>query len=320
MPRSGTTDQEFAAIWEQCGGSATEVAERLGITLRGVFARRRKIEKKLSTRLIGQRLWDGAVTKLNYRQIIDKIQGPVLIFSDLHAWPGDYSPAFFACLKLIKELKPRLIINNGDAFDGATISRHPPMGYLDLPSVEEELKHCQDLLRQIEGAARKGTPLIWNAGNHDNRFTARLATHAPEFARIHGCDLKDHFPAWTWGWSCVINPGTKGETMIKHRWHNGAHASYNNALKSGVNIVTGHTHHLKAVPITDYRGRRWGIETGTLSPIGLEAGDKFSYAEDNPANACQGFVILHYDKDGKMLPPELVETIEGKVYWRGSEV
>jgi hypothetical protein len=108
--------------------------------------------------------------------------------------------------------------------------------------------------------------------------------------------------------------------MVKHRWHNGTHAAWNNALKSGINIVTGHTHQLRAVPVSDMRGRRWGCETGTLSPIGLEAGHKFSYAEDSPSQSCQGFVILHYNEDYSMLPPELVETINGSVYWRGKRI
>jgi hypothetical protein len=292
----------------------------LDITVRGVYARRRKIEKKENLILPSQTLWGGQVKKIAYRQIMEGVTGPVVIFSDLHAWPGDRSPAFFAMLKVIKQLKPRLIINNGDAFDGATISRHPPMGYLDLPTVEQELSYCQELLKQVEDAAPKGTPLLWCAGNHDNRFTARLAQMAPEFAKIKGVDLRDHFPKWTWGWSCILNPGTVGETMVKHRWHNGVNAAWNNALKSGINIVTGHTHQLKAVPVSDMRGRRWGVETGTLSPIGLEAGDKFSYSEDSPSQSCQGFVILHYDENYRMLPPELVETINDCVYWRGQRI
>jgi len=320
MSRTGLSDQEFITIWNKFNGSATQVAKHLDVTVRGVCSRRRRIEAKLQTNLPSESLWGGKVKKISYRQVSENITGPVVIFSDLHAWPGDRSPAFFACLEVIKKVKPSLIINNGDAFDGATISRHPPMGYLSLPTVEQELAYCQELLTQIERAAPKGCPLIWNAGNHDNRFTARLAQMAPEYAKIKGCDLRDHFPAWTWGWSLVINPGTQGETLVKHRWHNGQHAAFNNVLKSGVNVVTGHTHQLKAVPFTDFRGRRWGVECGTLSPVGLEAGDKFSYAEDNPGGSCQGFVILHYDENYRMLPPELVETIGGSVFWRGQKI
>lgn len=320
MAKPGISDDEFIVLWNKFNGSATNLAKHLNITLRGVFARRRRIEKKKELHLPSERLWGGAIKKISYRQVAEDISGPVVIFSDLHAWPGDRSPAFFALLAVIKKLKPRLIVNNGDAFDGATISRHPPMGYLDLPTVEQELSYCQELLTQIEQAAPRETPLIWNAGNHDNRFTARLAHMAPEFAKIKGCDLRDHFPKWTWGWSLVVNPGTQGETLIKHRWHNGQHAAFNNVLKSGVNVVTGHTHQLKAVPFADLRGRRWGVETGCLSPIGLEAGDKFSYAEDNPSGSCQGFVILHYDETYRMLPPELAETINGSVYFRGQKI
>jgi UDP-2,3-diacylglucosamine pyrophosphatase LpxH len=317
--KTGLSDNEFIQLWNEFG-SATKLAKHLDLNVRGVFQRRRNIEKKKELHLKADTLWGGQVKKINYRQIVENVVGPVVIFSDMHAWPGDRSPAFFALLEVIKKIKPKLIINNGDAFDGATISRHPPAGYLDLPSVEQELSYCQELLKQVENAAPKGTPLLWCAGNHDNRFTARLAQMAPEFAKIKGVDLRDHFPKWTWGWSACLNPGTRGETWVKHRWHNGQHASFNNVLKSGVNIVTGHTHQLKATPFTDYKGRRWGVECGSLSPVGLEAGHKFSYAEDSPSNSCQGFVVLHYTDDGKLLPPELVETIDGSVYWRGAKI
>lgn len=314
MPGPIVDDEEFLALWDRYK-SPEKIAKYIGCNVRAVYARRKRLENKIGQTLKSEH----RRRKENYRQIIENVQGPVVVFSDLHAWPGETSPAFFSLLEIIRTLKPKVIINGGDTFDGARVSRHPPSGFLDLPEVQEELDWAKTLLKQIEDAAPKGSALIWTAGNHDTRFTARLAQQCPEFARVKGFDLKDHFERWTFCWSCVLNPKTPSETWVKHRWHGGIHAAYANH-KSGVNFCTGHTHALEAKPFTDLRGRRWAVQTGTLSPLGVEAGDKFSYGEDNCTQACQGFVLLHFTKDGHLLPPELVENINGEVWWRGEKI
>jgi hypothetical protein len=105
--------------------------------------------------------------------------------------------------------------------------------------------------------------------------------------------------------------------MIKHRYHNGIHATYNNALKAGRSIVTGHLHRLCVTPWGDYNGRRWGVDTGCLAD---PHGPQFAYAEDNPSPHCSGFAVLTFDEDGEMLPPELCEVINGCAYFRGERI
>jgi hypothetical protein len=97
-------------------------------------------------------------------------------------------------------------------------------------------------------------------GNHDARFENRLAANAPQYEQVHGFSLKDHFPAWRPCWA-VWN----GSTVIKHRYKGGVHATHNNTVNSGVNIVTGHLHSLKVTPFDDYNGTRYGVDTGTLA-------------------------------------------------------
>jgi hypothetical protein len=104
--------------------------------------------------------------------------------------------------------------------------------------------------------------------------------------------------------------------MVKHRHHNGIHATYNNTLKGGRTIVTGHLHRLAVTPWADYNGRRWGVDTGTLSdPLSPQ----FDYGENNPTPHTSGFAVLTF-KDGRLLPPELVEVLDGVAYFRGSAV
>jgi hypothetical protein len=243
---------------------------------------------------------------------VEMDDGVIMVASDCHYYPEIISTAHRAFVKLIPELKPRMIVMNGDVFDGASVSRHDPIGWQKLPSVKQELDACQDRLGEIENAS-KSAALHWTWGNHDMRFNTRLAAQAgTAFEGVHGMNLTDHFPRWKFSTSIMVND----HTMIKHRWHNGIHAVYNNTLKSGVSFVTGHLHSLKVTPWTDMGAQktRYGVDTGTMANIDDPA---FEYAEDNHKNWRSGFAVLTFF-NGKLMPPELCEVIsEGLVYFRG---
>jgi hypothetical protein len=237
----------------------------------------------------------------------------IIVFSDAHFWPNEYTTAYRGLLWAIKELKPHAIISNGDAFDGATISRHDPLGWSKTPSVIEELKAVQTHLGEIEEtakAARHNCKLLFTWGNHDTRFANKLASQAPQYREVHGFKLQDHLPAWEFAWS--VWP-TK-DCIIKHRYKNGVHAAHNNTVNAGVSIVTGHLHSLKVTPFADYNGNRYGVDTGTLAePYGAQ----FDYGEGNPLNHRSGFAVLTF-KNGRILWPELVHKwADGQIEFRG---
>lgn len=313
------SDDEFITAWKRLG-SPKAVAQALGLDIRGVYARRTKIEDKHGILL--ETITDNKggrpkvlVPKQGFRAIQDNIKGTVIIGSDGHFWPGERSIAFGAMVELIKDLKPSMIIAGGDSVDGARISRHPPGGWAQMPDVAEELDAVRERHAEIESAAPVGTPLVWTVGNHDARFTARLAQAAPEYMRVKGADLTDHFPSWEFCWSIWLND----HTVVKHRWHQGVHGAYQNALKGGKNIVTGHTHRLQATMWADWNGLRWGIEAGTLSEVTPES-DKFAYGEDCPHNWSQGFCVLTFANDGTLLEPEFCRVINGTAYFRGQQI
>lgn len=313
MANPKCTDEEFIRMWERLR-SASAVAKELDSNLRSVHARRRNIESRYSIVLsaLDPRSPDFFLTypENNVRVKATLDNGYVLVASDCHYFPDIVTTAHRAFVKIIKDIKPKMVVMNGDVFDGASISRHPKMNWGSIPNVKQELEACQERLREIEKAA-KGSVLHWNYGNHDMRFNARLVNQVGDtYQGIYGMDLKDHFPRWKFSTSLMIND----HTMIKHRWHNGVHAVYNNTMKSGVSIVTGHLHSLKVTPWTDYRGTRYGVDTGTLADID---GDQFEYAEDNPKNWRSGFAVLNFI-DGELMPPELCQVVdENHVYFRG---
>lgn len=223
--------------------------------------------------------------------------GTILIGSDAHIWPGPLTTMQRAFLWFAKKHKPDCIVVNGDMFDGASISRFPSIGWEKKPTVQQELEAVQDYLGELLKAS-PNSKRFWPFGNHDARLESRLAAVAPEYAGMQGVHLKDHIPGWAPCWRIDVND----DVVIKHRWASGLHAVYQNALKSGKTMVTGHLHSLKVSPWTDYLGTRWGVDTGTLAE---PYSDQFmNYTEGSPVNWVSGFAVLTF-KNGRLLWPEL---------------
>lgn len=312
------TEAEFVDVWHRCGGSPAAVARELGISERGVYSRRDRMRARGNS--LDTLTGPGGSPKPGWtfdrERRIDIPDGVVVVASDCHYWPGEPSVAHRALLKVIRGVKPRLMVLNGDVFDGGSIGRHDVFGWSDRPSAADELHASQERVGEIELALPKGAERVWNIGNHDLRFERNLASKAPQFANVRGMRLADHFPGWDLVWSTLINPGSSAPVMVKHRIAGGVHAGYNNTLKGGLSIVTGHTHQLEVKPWGDYRGRRWGVQTGTLAD---HHGPQFEYTENSPSPACSGFAVLTF-RDGMLTPPELAEVIDGRCWFRGAIV
>jgi hypothetical protein len=315
------SDEDFINAWKATGGRAAEVAKLLGYTgIPNVYARRRAIEKKgLGARLTSAGdaghcgRGDAGTNPNDYLQrvTVNDFTGTAVVFSDAHYWPDQpASVAHQALVEVVKELRPKLLIGNGDLFDGAKLSRFPRNGWEYQPKVRDELEEAKERLGEIRpGRARR----IRTIGNHCIRFDRHLATHAADMEGIFGTRLADHLPGWEECVSVFVN----GHTMIKHRFNGGVHAAYNNLIKSGTNGITGHTHHLEVKPWGDYNGRRYWAQGGAIAEV---AGPQFGYTEDNPTPWCSGFVVATFDGNGRLMMPELCEVIDGVAWFRGQRV
>jgi hypothetical protein len=270
--KAACTDKEFIELWATLKSGA-KVAKALNLSERNVMQRRRRMELKHGIRLGASdrnaRRFDHLQTAHQHpaKKDLGILNGTIVAFSDAHFWPGIRTTAYCGLLWAIEQLKPQAVINNGDAFDGASISRFPRIGWDSDARIIEELKACEAALGEIEETAKKArhnVRLVWCLGNHDARFENRLAANAPQYEHVKGFSLKDHFPAWQPCWAVWNTQGT----VIKHRFKGGVHATHNNTVNSGVNIVTGHLHSLKVTPFDDYHGTRYGVDTGTLADPG----------------------------------------------------
>ncbi len=303
MAAPSCTDAEFIELYRS-GKSHKQIADALGIAMRSVKSKRRRIEKKHNIALNSERPEGAPYKHLSPVQHLQRYNlgienGTVIVFSDAHFWPGIHTAAYRGLVKLVRELQPRVLINGGDAFDGAQISNHPRIGWDSTPSVIQELKAVEVALGELEEEAN-GASLVWCLGNHDARFENRLAKVAPEFEGIHGFHLKDHFPTWKPCWAMWLND----EVVVKHRYKNGVHATHTNTVSAGISVVTGHLHSLKVTPFSDYRGTRYGVDTGTLAdPYGPQFAN---YTELSPVNWRSGFAVLTFHK-GRLLMPQLAQ-------------
>ena len=312
-PKSRVDEQTFIETFTKLGGEAT--AAKLGMNIRKVHERRRAIEKKHNL-LMYVPTRGGHVQYLDQHQASIQIHvkdGIVLVGSDAHFWPGIHSSAFRAFVSFCQKLNPVAVIMNGDAYDGARVSRWPDGSWTDMghkPTVVQELEATSYGLSEIAKASPQAKHLF-PLGNHDARFEMRLLQQVPEYADVHGTKLKDHFPEWSPCWAVLINK----DVVVKHRFKSGIHAPHNNTMWAGRTILTGHLHSLKVQPLSDYNGTRWGVDTGTLAdPYGPQF---YNYTELNPLNWRAGFAVLTF-RDGKLMWPETVWAhAPDAVQWRG---
>jgi hypothetical protein len=311
MATAACSDEDFIKLFRELG-SPQAVADAIGVTARNVYHRRNSMQKKYGIELLSfsekTRITNVTHEQKIYTQIKD---GIIVVFSDAHYWPGPATVAHKALLAVVSNLKPAIVIANGDVFDGARVSRHDPIYKHETPSAKEEVEACVERMTEIEDASKNST-LLWNVGNHDQRLWRYIRVNAPEASGMPHTDLFDYFARWKQTYAIDVN----GNTLIKHRWHNGIHATYNNALKGGVNVVTGHLHRLQITAWGDYTGRRYGVDTGCLAE---PDGAQFMYLEHNPVPWASGFAVLTY-RNGVLLPPELVEVVNGEAFFRSCKI
>lgn len=241
--------------------------------------------------------------------------GSVVIGSDAHYSPGLVTTAHKAFCNVIAEYAGDLkaVILNGDLLDGARISKHARIGWQKTYSVKDELEAVQERLGEIEAVAL-GMKLLRTEGNHDQRFSSKLAAMVPEYEGVAGFCLSDHLPLWKDSYRVDVND----DTVVIHAVANGMHAAYNNVVKgAGYHVVTGHTHRLQAVQFRGFGKLRYGIETGMLADPDQ---DEFFYLTGRNANWQSGFVVLTW-RDGELLYPEFAAVRDdGKCYFRGQRV
>ena len=171
MPPIKVNDEDFLAAWARCK-SPREVAKATGLTVRSVLGRRQRMQSR-GVPMASLKKHDQPTGNNPQRAVRDRLDelaekrhthmerdmdatlrdGVAIVFSDAHYWPGEPSTAHKALLELCRRLKPKMVVANGDVFDGARVSRHPRIGWEKSPTVKEEVEVVCLRMREIERAA-----------------------------------------------------------------------------------------------------------------------------------------------------------------------
>ena len=312
MPCAKLSDAEFVRIFETDGAGG--IVKLTGQLENSVYHRRRRIEERL-----GRLLTAPSHQAVNYpgRVNLDLRNGTVLIGSDFHIWPGAESTCLRAFKKFTDDLKPNIVILNGDVMDFPRISRHP-QNWESAPDPQEEIEAAQDHLQDIVSRCKRGARKLWTIGNHDLRFEASFANSTPQMRGVKGVHLADHFPAWEKAMSCRINEDVEGgDTMVKHiPVGSGENATKNFVKKAGIHTVHGHLHRQGVQCVSNYRRYdTYGVDAGMVADKAHRA---FGYTQDAPLDWREGFALLTY-LDGALMPPDLITKMDSRtVYFRGA--
>jgi predicted phosphodiesterase len=289
---------------ESCGNNNDAAARQLGIHSKTMFHRVKLARIEFPNGI------EAEVPKRWTYPRVKNIEAPNtkwIIGSDLHIWDAQPTLIFQAFQKLAKQLKVDGIILNGDVIDGARISSHRLPRQTQAPKINVEIESAKKLLKSLP----KCKHMLWTLGNHDIRIDNYVASNANELSD-YIISLQEHFPNWDFSYAFDING-----TEIRHRFRGGIHSAWNNTLHSGINIITGHTHQLQVTAVRDRNGSRYGVETGMMAD---PFGPQFEYTEGAPSRSQQGFVVISFDEDGYMFPPEICEMVRGRPVFRGGHV
>src|SRR5689334_7102836 len=122
MPAAQLSDGDFIELFRGVG--PYQMKQQTGLGLAGIFARRSRLEKKYGQPINGPKPPQSSRPyTLHPGRIEAKVEnGIVLVGSDGHYWPGPATTAHRAFVKFCKDLKPSVVIMNGDALDGSSIS------------------------------------------------------------------------------------------------------------------------------------------------------------------------------------------------------
>lgn len=302
--------QQFIEAWSRCGGSPARVAGALKVGIDNVYRMRARLASNgvvLQTIAADGRTCNSdygwQATPTVYPGVTEDAitDGCAFFFGDAHWW-GPPSLAHRAMCLLAKQLKPKLIIGNGDLLDAATVSRHDPLGWQRLPTLIEEVDTVKIRLREIEQAA-PSAKYLKTVGNHDSRFDRRLATEVGEFEGVPGMRLQDHI-SWPMSYVVLLNKNVD-PLLVMHNFRGGVHATWNNVIHAGCTIVTGHLHSQDRKAHTNFFRTNYGVDHGCLAD---PDGPQFSYAMNRPRNWRSGCCVMTFDEHGRHLPPEFLEV------------
>ena len=257
----------------------------------------------------------------NHVSISPDVPYSMLIFSDAH-FEGHETPSYKIMLKVLKDLIQtrmlKCVIANGDIMDLSVLSSFAKFHTEIRPkerTVQQEILDSQAQLNKIQkliNNARYPIKQIATFGNHETRLSKAAMSWGRAFEDLEAFKIQNLFPDWEWAMSHLIDD----TVLIKHRLRGGIHTAYQNSMRAGIHIITGHTHQLNYRTFNTYTTTSMSIQCGHLS-------DSYHpYLEDGIANDWNnGFVVATIDPKEKSIHPEFIQVnnLYRTAYFRGKK-
>ena len=285
---------------KECKGAITieQARKRIGRQFGVMGAMHRKRSKPTAPRAPRQA---GVVYEMP-RSVADswtphvmKVVGPIGILSDVHV-PYHNEMAVKAAVEFLKTQKLAGILLNGDIADFYAISR-----YVKDPAHRDfkgELEAVREFVAWLRGTF-PGIPIVYKAGNHEERWTHWLWQHAaeisddPRMSLVAWLNLADHGVEWVEDQRPIMLG--KLPVLHGHELPKGMAAPVNVArgafLRTLSTVLVGHSHRTSNHAESDM----WHRETGCWS-TGCLCDLRPDYARINRWN--HGFAVATVHKGG----------------------
>lgn len=235
----------------------------------------------------------------------------VAFVSDIHV-PYHDPELVASALKLIEDFNPHRVSLLGDLFDFHSISR--------WNASQQRLDHLQEELDEgamVLGLIREAAPdakLDLAMGNHDERLRRYVFEKGRALASLRSLDFPVLIGAKDVGLKVHEGHGflLRPHFLVRHGTviRKGAGASAKaEALASGVNGISGHTHRLGTYRLSGYNSTQW-TEAGTLSRVDPP------YVLGVPDHQ-QGMALGHFQTKSTAFVVEEVQAHQGRLWYGG---
>lgn len=233
-----------------------------------------------------------------------------------------------ACLQIVqgvvKDVKPHVLLHVGDLVDAWQISRFDK-DPARMDTLQDNIDAAREHLHQMAALAPKARRVLLE-GNHENRLTRAIC--GMEGVQRELAKLRAFQEAMTWrvlldldaiGFEWVpdkiqsktpILPKliTKHGSIVRKAAGMTARGEWEKYGRSG---LSGHTHRLCAWRHRDANGVATWIETGCTCKLEAEYGSDFDWQ--------QGFAVLTWSADHRLLHTECVSVRDGATIYRDTE-
>jgi len=224
------------------------------------------------------------------------ITGRIGIISDVHI-PYHSENAVLAAVAYLKKAKLDAVLINGDMADFYSISRH--MKDPRQRDFSGELTSCREFVGWMRQKF-KSIPIVYKAGNHEERWQHYIWQHAPELSKEKRMSLQSWLDLNDHGVTMVEDkrPVLLGKLPVLHGHElpNGIAAPVNPArgafMRTLHTVLVGHSHRTSAHAESDM----WHDETACWS-TGCLCDLTPEYARINRWN--HGFAMATVESDGE---------------------